>query len=232
MHKAMGAKLDTTRTVETPEGVELTLRAAGPLLRCIAWGIDFAIRAVFYVLASFLLVLGDLGEGLLFILVWAVEWFYPVLFEVLWYGRTPGKAAVDLVVLNDDGTPVGWTASIIRNFLRFADFLPFFYLLGLVSMMLHRDFKRLGDIAAGTIVVYRDRPPVAARLPAAEAVPIPVALDLEEQRAVIDYAERSVGFSQDRNEELAEIVEPLVGGPPAAGVQRLRGMALWLMGQR
>jgi uncharacterized RDD family membrane protein YckC len=228
----MSAALDTMRRVETPEGVELTMRVAGPVARFLAWVIDFGIRLVFYFLASFLLVLGDLGQGLLFLLLFVVEWFYPVFFEVLWHGRTPGKAALGLVVVNDDGTPVGWTTSIVRNFNRFADFLPFLYLIGLVTMILHPDFKRLGDIAAGTVVAYRERPATAARLPEGAAVPLPAPLDLEEQRAVIDFAERSVGWSRDRNEELAEIAAPLVGGPPPAGVDRLRGMALWLLGQR
>ena len=230
--RPMGEKLDTVRTVETPEGVELTLHVAGPVVRSLAWLVDQLIRTLFYLVASLLLVLGDLGQGLFLVVLFLTQWFYPVLFEVLRHGATPGKAALGLVVVNDDGTPVGWTASIIRNLLRFADFLPFAYLVGILSMILHRNFKRLGDIAAGTVVIYREQASATARLAPAAPVPVPVPLDLEEQRAIIDFAERSVAWSQDRNEELAELIDPLAGTPPRVGVERLRGMAHWLLGRR
>ena len=229
----MDEKLDTMRTVETPEGVELTLRAAGPVVRIMAWTLDQLIRAVAYTFAGIgLSFLGDLGTGLFFVFLFVAEWFYPVYFEVYRYGSTPGKAALGLTVVNDDGTPLTFAPSIIRNLLRVADFLPFFYMIGLVSMVLSRDFKRLGDIVAGTVVVYRDQPVVPAQLAPAELVPVPVPLDLTEQRAIIDFAERAPGWSRDRVLELAEVIEPLVGGPASRGATRLMGMAHWLAGKR
>lgn len=226
-------KLDTVRTVETPEGVELTLRAAGPVVRSLAWAIDQLIRAVAYFIVGLgLSFLGDLGMGLLFIFTFLVEWFYPVLFEVLRYGSTPGKMVMGLTVVHDDGTPLGWTPSIVRNLLRVADFLPLAYLVGLVSMVVTRDFKRLGDVVAGTVVVYRDRPMGPVQLTESLPIPVPVGLDQAEQRAIIDYAERAQGWSEERVFELAEIVEPLVGGPPQEGARKLLGMAHWLLGRR
>lgn len=226
-------KLDTMRTVETPEGVELTLRVAGPIVRSLAWLIDQTIRAVAYVLFGIgFAFLGELGMGLFFVFLFIVEWFYPVLFEVLRRGSTPGKAILGITVTQDDGTPIGWTPSIIRNLLRFADFLPFAYLLGLVSMVVSKDFKRLGDVVAGTVVVYRDRPMGPAQLSTAEPVHVPVSLDLAEQRAIIDFAERSPGWSADRVDELAEILTPLVGPNVQNRSSRLLGMAHWLMGKR
>ena len=143
-------KLDTMRTVETPEGVELTLRVVGPAARSIAWFIDQLIRSTAYAFAAMIVsFLGEMGVGLLLIFIFVAEWFYPVLFEVLNYGSTPGKLVMGLSVVHDDGTPITWTASITRNLLRFADFLPFAYLIGIISMLISQDFKRLGDVVAG-----------------------------------------------------------------------------------
>ncbi len=229
----MSQKLDTLRTVETPEGVELALRAAGPVPRSLAWAIDIAIRSTAYIVVGIgLAFLGHLGMGLFLIFLFLGEWFYPVLFEVLRHGQTPGKSALGLMVVNDDGTPIGWTPSIVRNLLRVADFLPLAYLLGLGSMVISRDFKRLGDLVAGTVVVYRDPPSAPAQLAGAIPIPVPVGLNLDEQRAVIAYAERVQEWSEDRVYELAEIAEPLAGGPPIEGTRKLLGMAHWLLGRR
>ena len=226
-------KLDTVRTVETPEGVELTLRVAGPVARSLAWALDQLIRAVAYFIVGFALAfLGDLGMGLFFVFLFLAEWFYPVLFEVLRHGSTPGKIVLGLTVVHDDGTPVTWTPSIVRNLLRFADFLPAAYLIGLIAMLASRDFKRLGDLVAGTVVVYRDVPMGPAQLVEAAPIPVPVGLDQAEGRAIIDYAERAPGWSEDRVYELAEILAPLAGGPPREGARTLLGMAHWLMGKR
>ena len=87
--------LDSVRDVETPEGVHLRLRPAGPVPRAYAWVLDFLIRAAAYIfLAIFLPGLGDFGGGLLLIAIFLLEWFYPVLFEVYRDGQTPGKRAV------------------------------------------------------------------------------------------------------------------------------------------
>ena len=95
-------------------------------------------------------------------------------------------------MLNDDGTPVRWPGALTRNLLRAVDFLPFLYGVGLVAMLCNRDFKRLGDLAAGTVVVYQAEKAAAhAHIPQAPPIAPPVPLTLEEQRAVLDLAERS-----------------------------------------
>lgn len=225
--------LDTYRAIETPEGVELRLRVAGPVVRSLAWAIDLLIRGgVYLVLASTLSLLGKFGWGLLLVALFLIEWFYPVLFEVYRHGATPGKRSMGLCVTHDDGTPVGWSASMIRNLLRYVDFLPFLYGFGLVSMLLHPDFKRLGDIAAGTRVVYREAKQNAVALPAVEARPPRFSLGLEEQRAVIHFAERANALSPERMEELARIILPPTPGHPASAVQELHATAGWLMGKK
>ena len=204
--------LDTLRSVPTPEGFELTLRLAGPVPRSLAFVIDLMIRAgVYFVIALVLSQLKSTGFGMLMILAFLLEWFYPVVFEVWRNGATPGKRAFGLAVLNDNGTPVTFGASITRNVLRAVDFLPFLYAFGLVTMLLNRDFKRLGDLAAGTIVVYRDQPAVRGALPQARLVVPAVPLTLAEKRAVLDFAERYATLTEERANELAGHAVPLVG---------------------
>ena len=226
--------LDTTRRVATPEGIELTLHLAGPVPRAMAWAIDLAIRVAIVLAVMFgALQFGRAGWGLVLLTAFFVEWLLPAWLETAWHGQTPGKRAMRLAVLNDDGTPVRWPAALTRNLLRAVDFLPFLYGAGLVSMLASRDFKRLGDLAAGTVVVYQPEKTVAVKsIPDSAAIAPPVALDLEEQRAVLDLAERSASLTQERFEELAELPTPLVGslhGQYAA--KRLLGIANHIAGK-
>jgi uncharacterized RDD family membrane protein YckC len=94
----------------------------------------------------------------------AIEWGYFLVFELTTGGRSPGKALLGLRVLRDGGEPIDLRASLVRNLLRVVDVLPANYLIGLTAMVLSPESKRLGDFAAGTIVVRLDRPPVAAPL--------------------------------------------------------------------
>jgi len=225
--------LDTTRRVATPEGIELTLHLAGPVPRAMAWAIDLAIRlAILMGVATVVLQFGEAGVGVLLLTAFFVEWLLPAWLEATWRGQTPGKRAMGLAVLNDDGTPVRWPGALTRNLLRAVDFLPFLYGIGLLAMLLNRDFKRLGDLAAGTVVVYQSDKAVHGDIPKAAPVAPPVPLDLEEQRAVLDLAERAATLTQERLEELAELPTPLVGtleGERAAA--RLLGMANYLAGR-
>ena len=225
--------LDTYREIETPEGVELQLRAAGPVARVLAFAIDLMLRGVILILLSIgLSIVGNFGMGIFLIVVFLMEWFYPVLFEVYRQGETPGKRLFGLRVLNDNGTPVGWGPSLVRNLLRAVDFLPSFYGFGLASMLLSRDFKRLGDLAAGTVVVYQDRALRNLGIPAVPAFAPPLDLSLAEQRALITFAERSQRLTEDRSEELADLLTPLTGVQGRPGIQRLYQMANWLVGKR
>jgi uncharacterized RDD family membrane protein YckC len=228
--------LDTTRRVATPEGIELTLRLAGPVPRALAWAIDVAIRlALMFAVAMAASLLGRAGIGVVLLTAFFVEWLLPAWFEAKWNGQTPGKRAMGIAVLNDDGTPLRWPAALTRNLLRAVDFLPVLYGVGLVAMLSNRDFKRLGDLAAGTVVVYLDsnRQTVDRRIPEAAPVFPPVPLTLEEQRALLELAERSASLTQERFEELAGLPRPLVGdldGPRAAA--RLIGMANHIAGRQ
>src|SRR3954464_3697767 len=226
---------DTTRKVAPPEGIELTLRLAGPVPRAMAWAVDLAIRAgIVFAVMSVALQFGRAGWGVVLLTLFFVEWLLPAWLQAAWPRQTPGKRVMRLAVLNDDGTPVRWPAALTRNLLRAVDFLPFLYGVGLVAMLMNRDFKRLGDLAAGTVVVYQvERRAAAKKIPQAPAVVPPIALQLAEQRALLELAERSATLTKERGEEIAELPTPLVanldGGAAAA---RLIGMANYIAGRQ
>ena len=225
--------LDTYRKLETPENIDLDIHIAGPLVRSQAFLVDSLFKSVIQVVASIgLLVFGDTGMGMLLIFTFALEWFYPVLFEVLNHGQTPGKRIMQIAVVNDDNTPVGWSASIIRNFLRIVDFLPMNYVAGLICMTVNRDFKRIGDLAAGTVVIYREKKTPAPELPDTRTTPPPIALTVAEQRAVLGFAERHRSLTSERQQELANHLEPVLHKRDQAAVDYLFRMASWLRGGR
>jgi len=204
-------QLDTISHYQTPEGVELSLSPAGPIVRGIAWLIDFAIRIVCYIiLGIFLSWLGGVGFGLQLIGIFFIEWFYPVFFEVH-NGMTPGKKILGVKVVNDDGTPVSWTPSLLRNLIRPIDLLPLFNMTGFITMLLNSRFKRLGDLAAGTIVVYAKDDTKVFHIPEYPSSPSPLPLKLDEQRLILDYCERAVDLSDERRRELALLLHTLAG---------------------
>lgn len=223
--------LDTRYQIETPEGIDLPLRPAGLVPRVLAFAFDLVARGVIMgVLMVPLALLGNVGLGLGALLLFLVSWWYMVLFEVLNQGCSPGKQVMGLRVVQDDGTPVGWSASLIRNLLRFVDMLPFGYFFGAISCLQHPHFKRLGDLAAGTLVVYRERPLPRPQIPQAAALRLPFALDLNEQRAILGFAERQGELSAERVHELAAILAPSLQVSPARAAQQLNGVARGLLG--
>lgn len=225
-------KIDTQQHRETPEGVTLTFPTAGPPIRLMAWLLDALLIGMVQILLAIVLgLLGGVGSGLYLIAAFLLTWFYPVFFEVWSDGSTPGKKRMGLQVVNDDGTPVDLVASLIRNLLRTADFLPAAFAAGLVTMTLDRDFRRLGDLAAGTLVIHRRRLRDLGRVPEEIPVAPPVVLSSEERRMLVDYASRLPRWNYERAQELANIVQPLTGERGDAGVRRLVGIANWTLGR-
>jgi uncharacterized RDD family membrane protein YckC len=232
--------IDTYRAIETPEGVELRLRVAGPPARVLAWAIDVVIRLLGYtVLWIPLAFLGLVGIGLFLLVLFLGEWFYPVLFEIYAHGATPGKKLVGLAVVHDDGTPVGWSGALLRNLLRVVDALPLIpgpylptYGFGLLTMLVHPQFKRLGDLAAGTVVIHEEQAALVLRAGEATPLPPPVPLEPDEQRAILAFAERMPLWGPARAEELAGLAAPLVDARGPLAVERLAGIANWLVGRR
>lgn len=224
--------LDTVREIHTPEGVALRLPAAGPVPRAFAWLIDLLVRLGLVVLGSIALaMLGTPGRGLYLVLLFLVVWAYPIVFEVLWDGQTPGKRALGLRVVSADGAPVGWLASFVRNLMRTVDMLPIGYAFGLASSLVDRWGRRLGDVVARTMVVHVPRTRGAVELPPGPAMVPAVPLLPAEQAAVLALAERAHTLTQERREELADIAAPVTGASGEAGMQRLFGIARWLLGR-
>ncbi len=154
--------------VETPEHVTLSFELAGLGTRAAAAAVDAAVLAVANIaLIAFFVAAGASGEWAtgwaswgtaIVVLVTGLNFFlYYTLFEALWDGRTPGKRALGIRVVLDTGRPITANAAAVRNLIRIVDFLvPLGPLPGLVLVFAHPSNKRLGDLAAGTIVV-RDR---------------------------------------------------------------------------
>lgn len=226
--------LDTTYRVATPEGVELALRLAGPVPRALAWLLDLMWRLALYaLLATVLLRFGDTGTGILLVAVFVLEWLAPAWFEVVFDGATPGKKALGIRVLRDDGAPVDVAAALTRNLLRAADFLPFFYFVGLLAMLGSSRFQRLGDQMAGTIVVHVDPRQAPLRVPDAAPLAPKMGLRLEDARVVLDYAERSGRLAAGRAAELAAIPQALTGSADGTRAHAvLVAMANHLIGRR
>lgn len=225
--------LDTLRRVETPEGIALTLRTAGAVPRTLAFLVDLLIRVCIFIVCA--MVLGyfqGLGTGVLLVAAFVLEWFYPVLFELSRAAATPGKRAMGLRVVMDDGMPVTLAASLLRNLLRTVDFLPLLYLTGLLSMLWRADFKRLGDVVAGTLVVHDKDVALHGEPPAAEPLAPARPLSPAQQTAIVDWALRAPRLTAARAEELAALAAPVLAEGPGTQGQRLLALAHWALGKR
>ena len=164
--------MDEQLTISTPEQVAFHYEMAGIGSRFVASLLDHLIigTALFLVYCALVSLVstasisriagGEEGSAGVYVVVAAlvlitflIFWGYFVIFEILWQGRTPGKRAGRLRVLRRSGQPIGAGEAVIRNLVRLVDFLPGFYGIGLISMFIDKDARRLGDFAAGTIVV-------------------------------------------------------------------------------
>ena len=226
---------EDTRTIATPEGVELRLRLAGVGSRFSAGLVDFAIKGA---LVSAVAVAAGLigggaaslavfGVGLLFAMV-----MFDILFEVRSGGRTPGKRLIGLRVVQSDGSPVGLRASAVRNLLRLVEGLPLSYVPAIVCILATRANQRIGDLAAGTVVVHEAR--AQASPPSLAPPPAPPehtagwdvsAVTPEELAAVRSFLQRRDGFSPEARaavaQRLAAALEPRVAGvPPGMAPER------------
>jgi uncharacterized RDD family membrane protein YckC len=219
---------EDTRTIATPEGVELRLRLGGVGSRFAAGMIDGSIKGAIVVVIAlvFGIALGGVpglivgGAGLLFVMV-----FYDVLFEVRAAGRTPGKRAIGLRVVMADGRPVGLRASSVRNVLRLVEGLPLSYVPAIVSILVTPSNQRLGDLAAGTVVVHEARAGATAADWSRPVVPSYTeswdvsAVTPHELAAVRDFLRRRHDFTPAARaalaERLARALQARVAGVPS-----------------
>lgn len=235
------AKLDTLQSVELAEGVEIRLRIAGPMARAGAYLVDFLIRVLLLLSGVILCMVTGIafGErvanGLMLLAWFLLDWLYPVVFEAGRRGATPGKRFMGLRVVQASGSPVTFGQAVVRNFLRFIDSMPLYtYAFGMVSCLASARFQRLGDLAAGTVVVYDRMPPqpFIADTVLVPPLPLPVALTADETRALGLFMERTGLWSHARRIEIANHAADLTGATGQEGVTRLLGMARWVREKR
>ncbi len=228
--------LDTTVSAETPEGILLELRPAGLCARACAFLLDSLIRfAIFYAVAIVTVMFGGLGVAIYLILLFGLEWLYPVVFELSRWGATPGKRALGLVVVMDNGLPITPAASLTRNLLRVADFLPFLYGFAVVCLLLRKDSKRLGDLAAATLVIHQTKEVRKLVLPDVPPIAPVLAVAPPEQAAVIAFAARAPRLTGERLDELAALAASISGDAGRSGPEvtaRVLGVAQWFLGKR
>lgn len=150
--------------IDTPEGVVFGYQVAGIGSRFIAALMDTSIILAVLCLfccglwaATHLYYVDSWVMALATLFIFVLLWGYYIFFEIVWNGQTPGKRRAGLRVIRTDGMPITLVDSLIRNLVRVIDFLPFFYTVGLVTMFLNAQARRLGDYAAGTLVVKEQR---------------------------------------------------------------------------
>ncbi len=220
-------------SVATPEGVTLEVTLAGVGSRFAAGLVDQLLRLA--VLGALLVLERVVAGGLdasggalawLLVAVFLVQFGYDVLFETLAAGRTPGKRWTGLRVVKAGGGPVGFLASALRNILRIVDAQPGFYLVGILAVLFTRDNQRLGDLAAGTLVVRERKQktslPPAARPPSAAPPTDDLwdvsAISAEEIATVRRFLDRRGTLTSEARDrlayEMATRLGPKVAGPP------------------
>jgi uncharacterized RDD family membrane protein YckC len=151
-------ELEDRVTFEGAEGLDLDVTLAGLGSRAAALFIDQVVQ--FLVVAVGALVtdpFGDAGVAVFALISFFALFGYQIVGEAFVGGRTLGKAAMGIAVVSDRGTPASFLAVVIRNVVRFVDLLPGVYLVGSVAILVTRRHQRLGDLAAGTLVISRPR---------------------------------------------------------------------------
>jgi uncharacterized RDD family membrane protein YckC len=156
--------MDTLK-IRTPEGVEFALPLAGPISRMLALTLDILVVMMIGSVAKQILApLGFLGkdfsDAVVIVAYFVISMLYMMLAEWLWRGQTVGKRLLRLRVVDAAGLRLEPSQVIVRNLMRFIDGLPALYLLGGITCTVSRHRQRLGDLAAGTVVI---RAPKLAR---------------------------------------------------------------------
>jgi uncharacterized RDD family membrane protein YckC len=218
-----GEPLDTTVRIVTPERIVFGYPLAGPFRRIVAYIVDFAFLVAFVITAAIIAMVLSLGSpsglGLVFVAFFLLNWGYRVVFETFLNGQTLGKRVLSIRVVSDRGVPITGAQAVLRNVVGAVDgMVPFFFLPGLASMFLTARFQRLGDLAAGTMVVVEERRGrggiARVKSPAVEALlpwlPLRIAAGPELTRALSDYAKRRERFDPAVRESLARpLARPL-----------------------
>jgi uncharacterized RDD family membrane protein YckC len=231
--------------VRTPESIALTYELAGLGSRFLAVFIDLLVQLlVFGALITGLLVWAThlpaalkhpvhtaaektseaIAIAILVVVIFAIFFGYFILFEGLWNGQTPGKKLLGIRVVRDGGYPIDMGAALVRNLIRVGEFILGYYLLSAISTVLSPENKRLGDIAAGTIVVRDARLTLPSALNPDTTQPIyaPTAYLSGEERALVKrFLDRRDALAVDRRQQLAAQLAARVRDRVPNDLQRL-----------
>ena len=210
--------VDSFLAVHTPEGIEFTLYPAGIPVRACAWAIDVIFQGIlFLIILIFAGILSwVMGGWIIYIIFFALNWFYHTAFEIFCNGQSPGKKIMGIRVVRGDGSPVNPGASLLRNLLRFADTFLFLYPIALFCMLFSSAFRRIGDWTADTLVVYTSRNSGKFTSPFLRQVTMPwlaafpaispaIKINYEEKQAILSFARRYPLLGVSRADELARI---------------------------
>jgi uncharacterized RDD family membrane protein YckC len=219
------APIDTRVEIVTPENIAFQYRLAGPFRRLGAYLLDVLIRVAVAFILFWVLVLATGFAGIpgfgfgAWLIVWFImDWFYGGVFEAFWNGQTPGKHMLRLRVVSDEGQPINGLQAVLRNLLRAADAQPALivptYILGLMTAATNERFQRLGDLAAGTMVIVEEpqrhygmarvNEPEAIRL--AADLPANFLISRSLARALSAYVQRRQSFPWQKRAEIAKHV--------------------------
>jgi len=236
-------RFDSSHTALTPEGIEFTLSPAGLPVRTLAYSIDKIIQWIIVLVISLSveIVRENMGIWLALIINFCVDWFYHVIFELAFRGQSPGKRMTGIRVIRSSGAPVDPASSFLRNLLRFADTFYFFFPIAFITIAASKGFRRLGDWAGGTLVVYasmarnyqRVSMNVNALLSKYEPVDLGASLSYDEKQAVLDFARRYPLLGEARANEIAGIYAPFLGNDNGhlSNAAFLLGIARKLLGE-
>ncbi len=144
--------------IATPEGVTFALPLAGPVIRAVAMTADFAVcqalqKALMMAISTIALLSEDLAMGSYYVMLFAISFGYSACCELLFGGQTLGKRLLGIRVMDERGLKLQPGQVIVRNLLRIVDMFPVFYAVGGLFALFSRRCQRLGDLAAGTVVV-------------------------------------------------------------------------------
>ncbi len=208
--------LDTSIRLVTPERIAFQYPLAGPFRRALAYLLDVLVWLVLLILlvivTTLFAIVTPAGLGLILVAYFVLQWGYGGFCEALFNGQTPGKWAVGIRVVSVDGVPITGGQAVLRNLLwAFEWLLPLAFMPAMASMLLTRRFQRLGDLAAGTMVVVERRPRRGGVVRLAESgieailpyLPPSLPAGPELARALADYVQHRGRFNRARREEMA-----------------------------
>jgi len=218
MSRQENANIEPLIKVLTPEGIEFVLSPAGLPVRTISYAIDIMIQWVIIIIMFIVFESFGFGVRSWFFLImnFIINWFYHVIFELAFKGQSIGKRIMGIRVVKNDGSPIDPASSFIRNLLRFADTFNSIFYIAFISIAVSSGFRRLGDWAGGTLVVYSSMAKAAPHsfqnrfLEKYDIVNPNRLLSSDEKQAILNFARRYHLLGEARANEIADIYAPCI----------------------